>query len=361
MKEFTIYDKSVDIVSCLESFFKNSYKDELIYFDRFPSISLPSKKLRPDFTLLFDNYGLIFEVKNTFPNEDIPFKKELKQLLTYDANLSFKCDNKGNRKVPDVHDIVLIIDSKDSNSIFKRINHKIKNDSELKFENHIIYLDYNYSHEEAYYSFEKYAGEGGRFRDSSLPLDKQLEKKLGEKGESIRVNPDKFLEFKSNNVICNDAPPKLYMAVILWSKIFYYYLDAEQKSYYMRGNPKKIQPIKIKINELMNDLNNKYIYEGGVRRSWIRKTLEFLQEANLASIDSNNEATIYFRNFKKSLGYKKQYNSQGAADHNEIHDIGNLIVQEYCKAITNKSRHNLGPSLPIKKSKQTSLGDISTS
>ena len=37
-KSFLTYDTAVDIVSCFESFFINSYRNELIYFDRFPTI-----------------------------------------------------------------------------------------------------------------------------------------------------------------------------------------------------------------------------------------------------------------------------------------------------------------------------------
>lgn len=92
-KTFLTYDTAVDIVSCFESFFINSYRNELIYFDRFPTI--PPKRLTPDFTVLFDNYGLIFELKKTFPREEKAFEKELNQLLKYDSNLEFKANENG--------------------------------------------------------------------------------------------------------------------------------------------------------------------------------------------------------------------------------------------------------------------------
>ena len=328
-KGFVTYDVAVDIVSCFESFFNNSdYKDQLIYFDRFPSI--PPKGLTPDFTVLFDDYGLIFELKKTFPREEKPFEKEIRQLLKYDLNLELKANEQGKRVNPETQDIVLIIDNQDSNKIFKRINQKIKEDPKFEFKNNLIFLDYAFRSDTGCYSFRKYAGSNSIFRDTSLPEKVQLEKALGQDCDSLLITPEQFMEYKAIKVMCNDPPPNLYMAVFLWSKILHSYLDAEQLVEYRRGNPRKIQNICIDIDNLITYLNKKYIPNGNIHRGWINDTLSFLEKANLASIDSDKRVTIHYHNFQKSSIVPRHFTHKGASEHAGIRDLGNLIAQHYC-------------------------------
>jgi len=55
LKEFSVYDKAVDIVSCWESSLNYIYAEEFdrFYFDRFPSLDAGEKTLTPDFTVFF--------------------------------------------------------------------------------------------------------------------------------------------------------------------------------------------------------------------------------------------------------------------------------------------------------------------
>ena len=89
MKAFRVYDQTVDVVSCLQCISEEWLKVQ--YFDRYPE--MPTEKanhrLTPDFTILFnDGYGIIVDVKRTFPNDEIAFKKELKDLKEYDRKLT---------------------------------------------------------------------------------------------------------------------------------------------------------------------------------------------------------------------------------------------------------------------------------
>jgi len=356
-KDFVTYDIAVDIVSCFESFFNNiDYKDHLIYFDRFPSI--PPKGLTPDFTVLFDNYGLIFEVKKTFPMLERPFEKEIRQLRKYDQNLEFKANEHGDRIKPDVQDIVLIIDGQDSNKIFKRLNKKIEENGEFKFQHNLIFLDYLFRPDTGCYSFRKYAGQNNIFRDASLPEGIQLERSLGQDSDSLLIMPEQFMEYKAIKVLCNDTPPNLYMAVFLWSKILHYYLDAEQLIEYRRGNARKTQDININLNELIMYLNNKYIPNGNVHRSWINETISFLENANLASTISDKEITIHYHNFQKSSIIPRHFTNKGASEHAGIRDLGNLIAQQYCNNINKRKDKKLKIKNKPTRPRQKSLFDF---
>lgn len=277
LNKFTIYDQAVDVVSCWQAILTHGYKNKLQYFDRFPNI--PPRGLTPDFTVLFKNgYGLIFEIKRTYPNEDIAIRKEIRQLKSYDSNLSLKADDSGNRATPNVTDIVLILNTTHSNMIFTRIN-KILKDNDFGFNNNSIFLDYLYLPENNYpkYAFRKFMGDNRKFRDEVLPKKSRFEYILGDQVKDLECPIKYFIPYKIIEVLCNDAPPELYMAVYLWSKIFYSFLDDYQIEDWRKGNPQKIQKIYLNIENLMNDLNKKYIPNDNIRRKWITDTIDFLE------------------------------------------------------------------------------------
>ena len=49
--EFSTYDQTVDVVSCLELFFEEGLREEVDHFDRFPRFTDP--ELTPDATVIF--------------------------------------------------------------------------------------------------------------------------------------------------------------------------------------------------------------------------------------------------------------------------------------------------------------------
>ena len=355
---FTTYDQAVDVVSCIESIFRYAYKDELLYFDRFPSI--PPTNLTPDFTVLFQgDYGLVFEVKRTFPQDDLAFEKEINQLLSYDNVIELKSSDDGQRAKPAIHDIVLVISADNSNEIFNRINHLLREKANFRFRNNIIFMEYFYNtnDSESHYVFRKFLGENRGFRDESLPEDKRLEYQLGEKGKSFKCYPKHFIKYKVNEVLCNDKPYELYMSVFLWTKVFYSYLDAEQKLEWNRGNPRKIQTIILKIDQLLANLNINYIPKGNVRKKWLTDTIDFLQDADLAVKDSDETATIYFCNLNKKIGGKAYFTSDGVAEKYEIGEYGRLIADQYCNNLNKKRELDKKTKMSAKKQKQITFND----
>jgi hypothetical protein len=355
INDFKTYDQAVDVVSCLESVFKFGYKNWLSYFDRFPYIS--SRDLTPDASVLFDEkYGLIFEVKRTFPKDDVGFKKEVEQLLSYDKKLEFKCDSSGRTLIPETHDIVLIISATQSNQIFNRLNKLIDEDQDFRFENNLIFMEYFYntSDTEARYVFRKYMGKNRKFRDEFLPEKERLEYILGECSKSLECYPRHFMQYKVSQVLCNDKPPELYMAVFLWTKIFYSYLSEEQKKDWSRGNHKRIQNISINYNELCSNLNSNYIIDGNIRRGWIVDAICFLEAANLAKREPDDQAYIHYRNLNKIIG-NRHHISEDVAEKEEFSEYGHLIAIEFCinKNKIKKIRRKTKPM--TKKLKQTTL------
>ena len=84
LKQFTVYDTAVDIVSSWEAVMNFTYANEFsnFYFDRFPSLNTAGDDVTPDFTVFIsENYGFIGEIKRTFPDERKAILSTLEALL----------------------------------------------------------------------------------------------------------------------------------------------------------------------------------------------------------------------------------------------------------------------------------------
>ena len=328
---FSTYDQTVDVVSCWQSILSYSYRDRLTYFDRFPDLS--PHRLTPDFTAVFNGkYGIVFEVKRTFPNEEVPFRKEIDQLLAYDNDdIEFKINNDGKTTKLKNHDIVLLLKAESSsNEVFLRLNRIIEDESELVFRNNLIFLEYFYTSKDrvSRYVFRKFLGENRKFRDKSLPGDIRLETILGT-GKSLSSYPKHFIKFKFNYVLCNDQPPPLYMSVFLWSKVLFNYLEVDQINDWKRGNTQKIQQIELSIDELLNNINTNIIIQGNVRRKWVTDSLKFLEMADLATIDDSETVIINYRNLTNQYRPTK---GQVDLDFEDSHftELAHVIADRYC-------------------------------
>lgn len=213
---------------------------------------------------------------------------------------------------------------------------------------------YNTSDTEARYVFRKFMGENRKFRDTFLPENESLEYILGDCAKALECFPRHFMQYKVNQVLCNDKPPELYTSVFLWTKVFYSYLSEEQKKDWTRGNPQKIQKILINYNELLDNLNQNYIIDGNIRKGWIIDAICFLEIANLAKRETEDQAHIYFKNLNKFVGHRHHI-SEGVAEQEEFGEYGHLIANEFCENKNKAKKLKQRPKPKTQKLKQTTL------
>ena len=342
LKKFTDYNQTVDIVSGFESFFHDIYRDELIYFDRFPRNLSP--RLTPDFTALFDNYGIIFEMtrgiaKKTDENQDRPLEDKITQLKRYDEfDYPFRADNQGTKISPKIRDTVLILDHQDSQETFIRINQKIKDTSNFNFKNNLIFLDYTFNSDTHLYTINKYHGENGCFRDDLFDEGKRLELLLGTKiGKSLKFHPRQFMEFKAKTILCNDPPSDIYMAVFLWDRIFKSYLKPDQYFELQSKGSNKIQELALNIDNVTNYINTEYIKYGNVHISSVRDAMMFLEKANLAEFKSHKDVIVYYHNLQKK-SFSKSDQGDKTATSIDLRELGRSIAKQYCNNFNKKKK-----------------------
>jgi len=336
LNHFNTYDQYVDVVSCWEAFLEKSYSpyfDEY-FFDRYPSLPIEEKEnsLTPDFTVFFnEEYGLLFEMKRTFPQNKEAFDKELNQLEKYTHPLPFKSSG-GSRITPSVHDVVLLVSSSKSFTIAKKINNRINN-KEIELDTNLILLEYMYSEHDktSGYQFRRVPMLEKNFQDSELPDEKRLSQKMemkeNEGYENIFIEPCDFVDKKVTGVLCNDKPPALYLVCYLWDKVFYNYLDKKQKERWSRKNPRNTFEIEIDLDNLQGELNNDYIPNGFIRMNWLKNAFKYLETATLAEKQESKVYKIKYRNLKR----KRNKFRESKSEKTDFADLSRVLAEWYCQ------------------------------
>ncbi|MFB6186525.1 MAG: hypothetical protein ABEI86_06630, partial [Halobacteriaceae archaeon] len=276
LKRFQVYDKTVDIVSCWEAVLNYSYGNEFpdFFFDRFPTLQQEDgSTITPDFTAYFSTeYGLIGEIKRTFPKDKKAILEELKQIEKYDQNLSLQ-NKAGDYVIPDTYDIVVLIEGSSAPQIGTRLQRLIK-DPEVEFDSQPVLMRYQFNQDalDSRYEFQRVTELQYEFQDDHLPVENTLYNTIGEGGDydTLSTKPKYFKSYKVQKLLCNDTPPGPYLATLLWHKIFPEYLSEEQYEKWQGSNGQEKMPIPVTAEELQVKVNE-YMHDGNVRQHWVRK------------------------------------------------------------------------------------------
>lgn len=336
LKEFSVYDKAVDVVSCWESSLNYIYAEEFdrFYFDRFPSLDVGEKTLTPDFTVFFDeSYGLVGEIKRTFPDDRKAILSELEQIANYDDDLGLKHAG-GGRAVPETCDIVIIIEGSSAPQIGTRVQRIIAEGDEFDFTANPVLIRYHFNQDAlmSRYEFQRVTQLEFEFRDDNLDAEDSLSYVLGEEGEyqTLSVYPKHFSSFKVRKPICNDAPPGPYLATFLWHKIFPEFLNEDQYEIWQATNGQKKISVEVSVEDLTQRVND-YMHNGTVKQVWIRRALDFLCGADLAEEDGD-KYSIRFMGFVQDVG--EENIQEGSQELDQTRELANIFIRRYCESVT---------------------------
>lgn len=333
LTRFQVYDKAVDIVSCWEAYLSYIYRSEFtdFYFDRFPSLEAGEKELTPDFTAFFsDEYGLIAEIKRTFPNGDTAIRSELEQIAEYDQELAIQTGD-GDYVTPEKYDIMVLIEGSSAPQIGLRLQ-RIIDDGDEDFDAEPVLLRYQYNQDalRSRYEFQRVTQLQYEFKDDHLDIEETLYSTIGEGGdyETLPCYPQHFKSNKVQKPLCNDTPPGPYLATFLWHKIFPEYLTTEQYEKWQGSNGQSKLPITVSVPGVMEKVNE-YMHDGRVRKSWIRKSLEFLEGAELAECEDDKEYEIGYMGLVKDLG--SDVVQEEAGELAQTRELARTFIQRYCE------------------------------
>ncbi|MFB6235513.1 MAG: hypothetical protein ABEH81_12425 [Halopenitus sp.] len=333
LARFQIYDKAVDIVSCWEAYLSSVYGSEFddFYFDRFPSLDDDEKELTPDFTAFFtEEYGIIAEIKRTFPSGDKAIRSELDQIAAYDQELAIQT-NRGEYVTPETCDVLVLIEGSSAPQIGLRLQRMIDDEGE-NFDAEPVMLRYQYNQDalRSRYEFQRVTQLQYEFQDGHLDVEKTLYITIGEGGdyETLPCFPQHFKSNKVQKPLCNDTPPGSYLATFLWHKIFPEDLTDEQYEKWQGSNGQSRLSITVSVSGVTERVNE-YMQDGQVRKSWIRRSLEFLKKADLAESEDGEEYEIGYMGLVKDLG--SDVVQKDAGELAQTRELGRTFVQRYCK------------------------------
>lgn len=333
-KKFTVYDTAVDIVSAWEANMKHTYAEEFpnFYFNRFPSLDKNGGKVTPDFTVFIsEKYGFISEIKRTFPDERKAILSTLDQIKSYDSELALQ-NGSGDYIVPEICDIVVIIEGSSAPQIGTRLQRIIAGEEEVKFENYPVLLRYTFNQDAlmSRYEFQRVTELEFEFQDDELDAENTLSELVGEANDynTLEGWPKHFKKYKVQKPLCNDPPPGPYLATVLWHKIFPGYLTEQQAEQFQATDGSKELPINLTVDQLTEDLND-YMRDGSVRKIWVRRALDFLKGADLAKSDEEDEYEIGYMGLVKDVGDESVQN--GIDELDQTRELGRTFIRRYCE------------------------------
>lgn len=219
LRDYQWFDETVDIVSAFEYLYteQSEMAATVEHFERFPSVPNPSghDDLTPDFTVLFkDGTGLIGEVKS-LPRHDNGVDKICQQLLAYDQIGSLPVAD--GTTVPVKHaDLMLVVPVGVSTPALRRILDERLADPDHPYSPSRAPVILQESRTPEKYCFQHLPHFlNGTFREGGREG----------LGKWLALNPfppsvSLFAGIKAARPFVNDPTDPLYLAILLWSKVF---------------------------------------------------------------------------------------------------------------------------------------------
>lgn len=253
----------------------------------------PEAVVTPDLIIQIDeNYGIICELKRSFPRNRDYWENDFNQLLKYDDDLKgWRTDN----EYIEISDLVLLTHNRMKVYVSDYLENRINIKQDLFFnKNFAVIAYYRVDQQKSWMYLEKSYGAltnqdlDERFRVLlPVPLEKVLP-----------LNPIKFYDEK---------PELPYIMNILWVHILNQYPQREE--FMEAEGGKKIITINVNIDELTERLNRQYspfINENNHRQqkipkiSWVREAMEMFVRLKYAYKERSSDDN-YIVKYKKIL------------------------------------------------------------
>ncbi|RJQ51603.1 MAG: hypothetical protein C4521_11945 [Actinobacteria bacterium] len=263
--EFSNYDQCVEIIGCWHSWY--SSVDEAT-FDHFPSVDICGVECTPDFLVsLQGGYQLVGELCR-LSNLPEGFRTSVEQAVGY-ARLSPQTDVM--MLIP--HDYA---DQAEKRMLDEGLLHR-ERDSEPVV---VVSFVRDEGSRVTKWIFKRPTQlRGVSFRDEGCLGDKSLHQMMTVTMDGLKVPPKYWRDMKIRYPFCNDTPPALYIACVLWEKVFSAMLTDDD---YVRARVDKLAhlPLRATPQSIKDACMAQLDVE--VKIGWIRNALDLLQEARLA-------------------------------------------------------------------------------
>jgi len=253
----------------------------------------PKNEIFPDLIVQLDeNYGIVGEVKKSFPQNKNHWKNDFNQLQKYDDDLK---GWKTPREYIKTSDIILLTHYKIKVDVSDYLEEKISN-NDLFFNKNFSAIAFSRVQEmKTILTLEKFYG-----KLFDTVLDERFRR-------IVRVPLNKVIPL-SDIKFYDDKPELSYMMEILWNKIFSQYPKMEE---FMESGGIKIMNIEVNIDDLTQKLRSQFTdyIEGDTRQpelpktKWVKKAMDMFVNLKYAKIDNlaENRYIVKYKSIKNTI------------------------------------------------------------
>lgn len=301
-EEFSNYERTVWIINCLEGHLRKYYNDLLSCFDRFPQIPNGSENpLTPDFTVVFvGSYEIIGEVKRSLGNQEESIKNKYQQLKRYDRKLLLKAKPGATHSHESQnHDVVLFINVEFAKKEASKLCELVKADrSRGTFKRGLsVFAQICDSQQAKVKWIFDWISCSDRLNDDVLPKGRRLSERHQDNGETIIVYPEVYAGMQAIHNFCNDNPPDVYLAVVLWSRIFPKLIPQDlRETWVMEKDCQGTVEFEVPPDSI-TDYSKKFLGYS-LRKASLENVLLLLAKAGLVEKKSSGSYKIHYRKFR---------------------------------------------------------------
>lgn len=301
--QFSNYERTVWVVNSIEGHLLKYYRDLIVCFDRFPRFPQSAgAALTPDFAVSFiSDFNIIGEIKRSLGAGEKALGETYDQLCRYDQVLRFRRSPDGpHERAAKSHDIVLFTNIEYARKEAKRLRALVR--SQGKPTRHIIIFSVAFDGQQAKpkWIFSCLTDLSDRFSDAALPVEKRLSKRHQDDEESLVIYTNEFAGIQTQHAFCNDNPPPVYTAVILWAKVFPRLIPQEKRAdWTLEENNQGTIEFTVSLEALITEKNRLRL---AIRKQQVVDALSLLETGKVV-VRNNNEFTIRYRKFRAAVGH----------------------------------------------------------
>lgn len=265
LDEYSNYDMAVEIVCCWHSWFENQHGAS---FDHFPEVTLPhrAEPVTPDFLVTYEQepYELIGEICR-LPMRDDGFAASVEQARSYSAH-SLRTDVM--LLVPHAYADQAEMRMLDA-GLLTRKGERVVVTSFVRDDMSRV----------TWWIFKRASTLRSVSYDDHFLGEESLHQKMTVTMEGLRVPLKYWRGVKTRFPVCNDGPPPLYIACVLWEKVLPQMLDEED---FLAAQVEKRRTFLILASPLDVQAAAAEVFECRFKVGWVRNALDLLVQARIA-------------------------------------------------------------------------------
>jgi hypothetical protein len=313
---FSNYERTVWVINSVEGHLRRYYSKFLICFDRFPAFPLSKGvALTPDFAVSFTHdFYFIGEVKRALGFDTRTIEETHEQLCKYDRPLKFRRSSSGRHDQETVsHDLVVFTNIEYARREARRLRSLAKEQSKPSRPLIIFSVSFDTQPAKSRWVLSCITDLSDRFSDSKLPEEARLSVRHQDREEPIVIYIAEYAALQATQAFCNDQPPAVYTAVILWARVLPKLIpDEQRRTWALEANLQGTIEFVTSADAIVAESHRQRLL---VKRAHLTEALSLLQTSKLM-IARDGALLVRYRRFRSARADEEDDDAvEAAMDH----------------------------------------------